>query len=221
MHWERLDHDCHNENAFRRLRVLAAGADNLRVPFLQGGKNGQGPNLWGLIGRSSGSVDGFAYSAANKNSGITWSAKHLEVYLQDPKKVTPRPRRAFVVLRLSFMWVPWDARGFHGRQGQQQALLRGILLLIRIKNELMRGSRLELQKGARVCVSDGRSCIYTVHAWHQDGLRRPQEGRRPCQPDRLPEEQGLSVDRRVPGRAWHCAQWHTVKQGWCGRKQIH
>ena len=125
MHWERLDHDCHNENAFRRLRVLAAGADNLRVPFLQGGKNGQGPNLWGLIGRSSGSVDGFAYSAANKNSGITWSAKHLEVYLQDPKKVTPRPRRAFVVLRLSFMWVPWDARGFHGRQGQQQALLRG------------------------------------------------------------------------------------------------
>ncbi len=32
-------------------------------------------------------VDGFAYSAANKNSGITWSAKHLEVYLQDPKKV--------------------------------------------------------------------------------------------------------------------------------------
>ena len=53
----------------------------------QGGKNGQGPNLWGLIGRSSGSVEGFAYSSANKNSGITWSEKHLEVYLQDPKKV--------------------------------------------------------------------------------------------------------------------------------------
>jgi cytochrome c len=53
----------------------------------QGGKNGQGPNLWGIIGRTSGSVDGFAYSAANKNSGIVWSDKHLEVYLQDPKKV--------------------------------------------------------------------------------------------------------------------------------------
>ena len=55
---------------------------------VQGGKNGQGPNLWGIIGRSSGSVDGFAYSAANKNSGILWSEKHLEVYLQDPKKVS-------------------------------------------------------------------------------------------------------------------------------------
>ena len=94
-----------------------------------------------------------------------------------------------------------------------------ILLLIRIKNEPMRGSRLELQKGARVCVADGQSCIHTVHAWHQDGLRRPQEGGRPCQPDRLPEEQGLSVARTGPGRAWHCAQWHTVKQGWFGRKQ--
>jgi len=54
---------------------------------MQGGKNGQGPNLWSLIGRQSGTVDGFAYSAANKNSGIVWSEKHLEVYLQDPKKV--------------------------------------------------------------------------------------------------------------------------------------
>ena len=53
----------------------------------QGGKNGQGPNLWALLGRQSGTVDGFAYSAANKNSGIVWSEKHLEVYLQDPKKV--------------------------------------------------------------------------------------------------------------------------------------
>ena len=55
---------------------------------MQGGKNGQGPNLWGIIGRESGSVEGFAYSAANKNSGIKWSDKHLEVYLQDPKKVS-------------------------------------------------------------------------------------------------------------------------------------
>lgn len=54
---------------------------------MQGGKNGQGPNLWGIIGRQSGGVEGFAYSAANKNSGITWSDKHLEVYLADPKKV--------------------------------------------------------------------------------------------------------------------------------------
>ena len=105
-----------DENAFRRLRVLAAGADRLRVLFLQGGKNGQGPNLWGLIGRSSGSVDGFAYSAANKNSGITWSAKHLEVYLQDPKKVTPQPRSALVLSCGSVVC---------GSHGTQEAFMAG------------------------------------------------------------------------------------------------
>eukprot|EP00747_Dinoflagellata_sp_TGD_P120890 gnl/TRDRNA2_/TRDRNA2_173343_c0_seq1.p1 gnl/TRDRNA2_/TRDRNA2_173343_c0~~gnl/TRDRNA2_/TRDRNA2_173343_c0_seq1.p1 ORF type:complete len:115 (+),score=32.58 gnl/TRDRNA2_/TRDRNA2_173343_c0_seq1:120-464(+) len=50
------------------------------------GTNKQGPNLWGLMGRQSGMVDGFAYSEANKNSGIIWSEKHLWEYLLNPKK---------------------------------------------------------------------------------------------------------------------------------------
>ena len=69
-----------------------------------------------MIGRSSGSVDGFAYSAANKNSGITWSAKHLEVYLQDPKKVTPQPRRALVLSCGSVLC---------GSHGSQEAFMAG------------------------------------------------------------------------------------------------
>jgi len=64
-----------------------------------GGKNGQGPNLWGIIGRESGQVAGFAYSAANKNSGIIWSDKHLEVYLQDPKKYMPGTKMVFAGLK--------------------------------------------------------------------------------------------------------------------------
>mmetsp|Transcript_52679 Transcript_52679/g.107441 ORF Transcript_52679/g.107441 Transcript_52679/m.107441 type:complete len:115 (+) Transcript_52679:82-426(+) len=67
----------------------------------QGGKNGQGPNLWSIIGRESGQVAGFAYSAANKNSGIIWSDKHLEVYLQDPKKYMPGTKMVFAGLKKS------------------------------------------------------------------------------------------------------------------------
>merc|ERR1712190_657788 len=52
----------------------------------KGGNSKQGPPLWGLIGRQSGTVDGFGYSEANKNSGIVWSDKHLFEYLINPKK---------------------------------------------------------------------------------------------------------------------------------------
>merc|ERR1712107_656171 len=41
----------------------------------KGGLVNQGPPLWGLFGRQSGTVEGFAYSEANKNSGIIWSIR--------------------------------------------------------------------------------------------------------------------------------------------------
>lgn len=31
-----------------------------------------GPNLHGLFGRKSGQVEGFSYTAANVNKGVTW-----------------------------------------------------------------------------------------------------------------------------------------------------
>ena len=37
-----------------------------------GAKNAVGPVLNGVIGRKAGSVAGYSYSDANKNSGITW-----------------------------------------------------------------------------------------------------------------------------------------------------
>ena len=52
----------------------------------KGGNAKQGPPLWGVMGRASGSVDGFAYSDANKNSGIVWSDKHMYQYLVAPTK---------------------------------------------------------------------------------------------------------------------------------------
>lgn len=52
-------------------------------------KNMVGPSLFGLIGRKSGSVAGFRYSAANKAADITWNADILDKYLTSPKDVVP------------------------------------------------------------------------------------------------------------------------------------
>jgi cytochrome c len=59
------------------------------------GGNGLGPNLFGIVGRKAGSVAGFNYSAAMKNSGITWSADKLEAYIEHPAAVVPGNRMAF------------------------------------------------------------------------------------------------------------------------------
>lgn len=66
---------------------------------LQAGVNKQGPNLHGLIGRHSGSVDGFSYSKANKDSGVTWDHKTLFDYLKAPKKFMPGTKMVFAGLK--------------------------------------------------------------------------------------------------------------------------
>jgi cytochrome c len=53
------------------------------------GKNLVGPSLFGVIGRKSGSIEGFRYSAANKAADITWDATTLDKYLTAPKEVVP------------------------------------------------------------------------------------------------------------------------------------
>eukprot|EP00188_Purpureofilum_apyrenoidigerum_P000088 Plantae.Rhodophyta-Purpureofilum_apyrenoidigerum.ctg10318.p1 GENE.Plantae.Rhodophyta-Purpureofilum_apyrenoidigerum.ctg10318~~Plantae.Rhodophyta-Purpureofilum_apyrenoidigerum.ctg10318.p1 ORF type:complete len:183 (-),score=40.34 Plantae.Rhodophyta-Purpureofilum_apyrenoidigerum.ctg10318:863-1411(-) len=64
-----------------------------------GGPTKQGPNLHGLFGRQSGSVEGFAYTAANKQSGILWSEDTLFQYLQNPKKMIPGTKMVFAGLK--------------------------------------------------------------------------------------------------------------------------
>jgi cytochrome c len=45
-----------------------------------------GPRLFGVIGRHAGSSPGFSYSPAMKNSGLSWSADELKIYLANPAK---------------------------------------------------------------------------------------------------------------------------------------
>lgn len=64
----------------------------------EGAKNFVGPELNGLIGRKTGSVEGYSYSDANKNSGITWDETNLNGYLANPKGVIPGTKMIFAGL---------------------------------------------------------------------------------------------------------------------------
>src|ERR1700756_2950996 len=55
----------------------------------EGAKNKVGPVLNGLNGRKSGTVEGYSYSEANKNSGITWDEATFKDYIKDPKAKIP------------------------------------------------------------------------------------------------------------------------------------
>ncbi len=49
-----------------------------------------GPSLFGIVGRQAGQMEGFKYSPANKNSGITWDAATLDKYVTNPQAVVPK-----------------------------------------------------------------------------------------------------------------------------------
>jgi cytochrome c len=61
----------------------------------EGARNAVGPELNGVVGRKAGTVEGYHYSDANKDSGITWDADTLKVYLKDPKAKVPGTKMAF------------------------------------------------------------------------------------------------------------------------------
>jgi cytochrome c len=63
------------------------------------GVNRVGPSLHAIVGRAAGTVEGFKYSDANKNSGITWTQQELFTYLENPRAKVPGTIMAFVGLR--------------------------------------------------------------------------------------------------------------------------
>ena len=52
---------------------------------LVAGKNGLGPNLVGVIGRTAGTMEGYKFSPAMAESGIVWTEENLTAYLQKPR----------------------------------------------------------------------------------------------------------------------------------------
>jgi cytochrome c len=81
-------------------------------------QNKIGPELNGLDGRHSGTVAGFDYSDANKNSGIVWNEAKFKEYIQDPRGVVPGTKMIFAGIKneqeISDLWAyvsQFDADG--------------------------------------------------------------------------------------------------------------
>jgi cytochrome c len=64
-----------------------------------GAKNKIGPELNGLDGRKSGTVEGFNYSEANKAAGITWSEATFKDYIKDPRARIPGTKMVFAGIK--------------------------------------------------------------------------------------------------------------------------
>jgi cytochrome c len=86
--------------------AFTGNADKGKVVFLQcktchvreEGVNRIGPSLAGIVGRAAGTVAGYDYTPANKNSGITWTPEKLFQYLENPQRVIPGTKMAFAGL---------------------------------------------------------------------------------------------------------------------------
>jgi cytochrome c len=75
------------ENSFKKcLPCHSVGED---------AKNKVGPVLNGLEGRKSGTVEGYNYTDANKNSGITWDEAVFKEYITNPRAKIPGTKMVF------------------------------------------------------------------------------------------------------------------------------
>ena len=72
-------------------RSLALAHCSACHSFEKDGPHGQGPNLFGLLGRQAGAVAGFRYSSNFMKAlqGRTWDARLLDQWLSDTQVVAP------------------------------------------------------------------------------------------------------------------------------------
>ena len=83
-----------------RAQDVAAGAKAFTVcrschQIGPGAQIAVGPVLNGVVGRPAGSYPGYAYSDANKGSGIVWDEATLEKYLASPQSVVRGTKMIF------------------------------------------------------------------------------------------------------------------------------
>ena len=62
-------------------------------------RNAVGPVLNGIVGRAAGTYPDYAYSPANKDSGLVWGPDELDRYLTSPQSVVPHTKMIFAGLK--------------------------------------------------------------------------------------------------------------------------
>ena len=84
----------------------------------EGAKNKVGPLLNGLEGRKSGTIEGYSYTEANKNSGITWTEEEFRDYIKDPRAKIKGTKMVFAGIKseneIASLWAylkQFDATG--------------------------------------------------------------------------------------------------------------
>lgn len=65
----------------------------------EGGGNMVGPNLYGMFGRQTAAIEGFAYSKALQKANFTWTPEQLESWLESPRKFLPGNKMSFAGVR--------------------------------------------------------------------------------------------------------------------------
>lgn len=73
------------EKEFRKCKSCHA-IESADETIVKGGKTG--PNLYGVIGRTAGTAEGFSYGAdlvAAGDAGVVWDEASLATYIEDPK----------------------------------------------------------------------------------------------------------------------------------------
>ncbi|MDR3524016.1 MAG: cytochrome c family protein [Acetobacteraceae bacterium] len=61
----------------------------------QPGQNKIGPSLFGVVGRKTGSAEGYTYSPANQGANLTWDEATLDKYLIAPRTVIPGTKMTY------------------------------------------------------------------------------------------------------------------------------
>lgn len=65
----------------------------------RGARNKVGPMLNGLPGRTAGTVPGYSYSKANRESGIFWSEATFKEYIRDPRAAIKGTKMVFAGIK--------------------------------------------------------------------------------------------------------------------------